>query len=215
MKNTDVTEGNLAAQLGEMADEGQETELKDDIVESRTALKAVSDSPEQADEEDRILKELTNTVESIEDSETLKNFCKDCAQHDPKLLNGGVTENGFWVKPYKGYKDSEALVEVINKQKAKLAKKEKEQRYLDNHLEKIDSITNRDDLRKYLGTLKYHRYIKIGFNGEPIADDRIFGSKKIVQALNKKRESLIKEEENLKERKKSDSVKRLVAKYKK
>ena len=153
------------------------------------------------------------TVEEIDNMDTLEEFAKDCKRKG--LLMGGSTEKGWWIKP-KNSDNSKALVDVISKRKGELidmARKEKDQaqkeKNLAGQLRKIESFNDMDELRRHLQALKHFKHIKIGANDEPIADDQVFGSKEIVEALNKQRGKI------LKANKEKKALEDLVKKYKK
>ena len=155
--------------------------------QEKVETKESEKSPEE------LLAELIEITKGIDNLEKLEEFARNCK--DERLLIGGKSEKGWWIKAIKNSKNSQKLVEAILEKRRELAKEERGKRELEGQILKIETFTDMEKLRKHAGTLKHFGHIKIGANGEPIADDQVYGSKEIVDALNAQREKILKEEE--------------------
>jgi len=194
----DLVEEPAAAPVEETvvkAEEKKSEAPKEEVVKAEPTEKAVepdgNKKPEKEVEKSPadLLAQLIEVVEGIDNMNTLEEFARDCKRQG--LLIGGTTETGWWIKPLKDSANSKTLVEAIFKRKNEFIDKAQKEKNLTGQLRKIESITDIDELRKHVKTLAYFKHIKIGANNEPIADNQAYGSKEIVEALNKQRVKIL------------------------
>lgn len=167
-----------------------------EVGKRRDAIKVVSEPPAPredaaaATEIEQMLAKLIATPESINESDQLKRFSKDCAIHRPRILIGGEYENGdYWVDALKGDKNSEALATAIRSQKTKLENQER----LGRILKAIENTKDGQDLEDLAWDLTRDGYLIKHGRGPSftVKAGKGFGGREIAQAVMAKKKEFM------------------------